>query len=215
MRFKFFRVAVVGVFIAVSSFANATLVNTDYAVIGDGLTVTDTNTNYEWLDLSLTTNITLEAALTTYSSYNLATRSQFEGLITAAFSEYSEFSPTAVPYQLDNITAADTAMLTEWRRLFGGTFVRYTDSLISAGFYASALQKSGLESGGVRRGPEPRDGALHVGSKVWDTDSVAALSASNTGYFLVKTADVPEPSSLAILALGMIGLASRRFNKQS
>jgi hypothetical protein len=27
--------------------------------------------------------------------------------------------------------------------------------------------------------------------------------------------DVPEPSTLAIFALGMIGLASRRFKKQS
>jgi hypothetical protein len=31
----------------------------------------------------------------------------------------------------------------------------------------------------------------------------------------VSTIDVPEPSTLAIFALGMIGLASRRFKKQS
>ena len=30
-----------------------------------------------------------------------------------------------------------------------------------------------------------------------------------------KNIDVPEPSTLAIFALGMIGLASRRFKKQS
>ena len=30
-----------------------------------------------------------------------------------------------------------------------------------------------------------------------------------------ETFDVPEPSTLAIFALGMIGLASRRFKKQS
>ncbi|NQZ22998.1 MAG: PEP-CTERM sorting domain-containing protein [Colwellia sp.] len=30
-----------------------------------------------------------------------------------------------------------------------------------------------------------------------------------------STQEVPEPSTLAIFALGMIGLASRRYNKKS
>jgi len=38
-----------------------------------------------------------------------------------------------------------------------------------------------------------------------------ATSTSLTGRYV----DVPEPSTLAIFALGMIGLASRRFKKQS
>jgi len=38
------------------------------------------------------------------------------------------------------------------------------------------------------------------------------FSIDNIGYNRV---DVPEPSTLAIFALGMIGLASRRFKKQS
>ncbi len=39
----------------------------------------------------------------------------------------------------------------------------------------------------------------------------------NSASFQITTssASVPEPSTLAIFALGMIGLASRRFNKQS
>jgi hypothetical protein len=35
------------------------------------------------------------------------------------------------------------------------------------------------------------------------------------GSLLLRATDVPEPSTLAIFALGMIGLASRRFKKQS
>ncbi len=34
------------------------------------------------------------------------------------------------------------------------------------------------------------------------------------GSLLVRRVEVPEPSTLAVLALGMIGLASRRFKKQ-
>jgi len=40
-------------------------------------------------------------------------------------------------------------------------------------------------------------------------------SNSPTGSLLVRNIQVPEPSTLAIFALGMIGLASRRFKKQS
>jgi hypothetical protein len=35
------------------------------------------------------------------------------------------------------------------------------------------------------------------------------------GFVLIKSTDVPEPSTLAIFALGIMGLAARRFKKQS
>jgi len=38
---------------------------------------------------------------------------------------------------------------------------------------------------------------------------------STTSWIITQTSEVPEPSTLAIFALGMIGLASRRFKKQS
>jgi hypothetical protein len=36
-----------------------------------------------------------------------------------------------------------------------------------------------------------------------------------SGFFYKALVEVPEPSTLALIALGMIGLASRRFKKQS
>jgi hypothetical protein len=51
------------------------------------------------------------------------------------------------------------------------------------------------------------------GSTSFSVNNVASgLSASS---WTVNHAQVPEPSTLAIFALGMIGLASRRFKKQS
>ncbi len=41
------------------------------------------------------------------------------------------------------------------------------------------------------------------------------LISNWAGFVLIKTQEVPEPSTLAIFALGIIGLASRRFKKQS
>jgi hypothetical protein len=44
----------------------------------------------------------------------------------------------------------------------------------------------------------------------------ALIDSRVAGLVLIKNqVDVPEPSTLAIFALGMIGLASRRFKKQS
>jgi hypothetical protein len=41
------------------------------------------------------------------------------------------------------------------------------------------------------------------------------LHKYNSAFFYKAEAEVPEPSTLTIFALGMIGLASRRFKKQS
>ncbi len=41
------------------------------------------------------------------------------------------------------------------------------------------------------------------------------LTDTRPMFMVMKTVTVPEPSTLAIFALGMIGLASRRFKKQS
>ena len=47
----------------------------------------------------------------------------------------------------------------------------------------------------------------HTSSKI--------LASNVIGSLLIRATHVPEPSTLAIFALGMIGLASRRFKKQS
>ena len=49
----------------------------------------------------------------------------------------------------------------------------------------------------------------------YDWDRTRGSHAAST--FLVKdvVAEVPEPSTIAVFALGMIGLASRRLKKQS
>jgi len=50
-------------------------------------------------------------------------------------------------------------------------------------------------------------------------DDAIIFISGHAGYLIIannqSTRDVPEPSSLAIFALGMMGLASRRFKKQA
>jgi hypothetical protein len=63
-----------------------------------------------------------------------------------------------------------------------------------------------------------RDGRRGSESRIQTSDRVGLGGGTRddrTGAFLHRSVDVPEPSTLAIFALGMIGLASRRFKKQS
>lgn len=55
---------------------------------------------------------------------------------------------------------------------------------------------------------------FEIDDRVDRTVSVSSLRNAVTSTMLVRTStDVPEPSTLTIFALGMIGLASRRFKK--
>ncbi|MDO6447576.1 PEP-CTERM sorting domain-containing protein, partial [Colwellia sp. 1_MG-2023] len=67
------------------------------------------------------------------------------------------------------------------------------------------------------------NGAGGVGTQILKTSLFTVADITDMTYnqynyawvTVTKSTDVPEPSTLAIFALGMIGLASRRFKKQS
>lgn len=52
-------------------------------------------------------------------------------------------------------------------------------------------------------------------SDFWLTGSLIRTFPQGVGTLIVEPATVPEPSTLAIFALGMMALASRRFKKQT
>jgi hypothetical protein len=67
-------------------------------------------------------------------------------------------------------------------------------------------------------------GAGNIGFIGWDWWNAAPLGSKDNGWSGVlnsmiiettKTTEVPEPSTLAIFALGLMGLASRKFKKQA
>jgi len=70
-----------------------------------------------------------------------------------------------------------------------------------------------------------RGGVAYLGDlKAWDridygtTDDdviVKRVAAYHNGAWVVQSASIPEPSTLAIFGLGLMGLALRRFKKQS
>jgi len=59
------------------------------------------------------------------------------------------------------------------------------------------------------------NGAISGAPSFITTSLLAGGSAAESFLVRGQVSDVPEPSTLAIFALGIIGLASRRFKKQS
>jgi len=167
MKFRLLKVFVIGVFLAISSLANAALIE----IKDSGDASTD-----GWWEVS-----------------------------TMAGSYVSLESELTAQVWWDNVTLA---------RLFNNTYKDGIDP--SADIYSSAYDiyfayklVSGLDCSGVPctfvNHQSPRIG--QAGSNVTDGPRSYAVAR--------KVSDVPEPSTLALFALGIMGLASRRFKKQA
>ena len=114
-----------------------------------------------------------------------------DGLFTYFFGE--TVASNGVIYEV-----TDTR-LTRWKS--GGSITSYNDSTSGALTYANIWHDaSRFTLGGVSSEAD------------WNGGSIENSSATQLN---IVSSIVPEPSTIAIFALGMIGLASRRFKKQS
>jgi len=209
MNIKTLKAALLGLAVTVSSLANAGII-TDT----DNDSFIDETTGLEWMDFGINNihsyNEVSDLLTSTYTGWNLATESQVLNLWTNAF-------------EVQHITA--------WPNTAGGGYLYY--------MYANDIGKQimldvystmaygyenwrGIGSLGLF---ERADGGMayafftswaehtEVYGRDNDYESYRASNDLRYSTMLVKSTEVPEPSTLAIFALGMIGLASRRFKK--
>jgi hypothetical protein len=107
-------------------------------------------------------------------------------------------------------------------QLYQGT-ISYLDTSASNVQFASGRFKARVNSLGeevaifsYKNPPTGRSGKYDLGNSNTSTgDYTRYLYQDDSSSLWVRTVQVDAPSTLAILALGMIGLASRRFKKQS
>ncbi|MER2491115.1 PEP-CTERM sorting domain-containing protein [Catenovulum sediminis] len=79
---------------------------------------------------------------------------------------------------------------------------------------ATEISTTGVTPGaGVEVGYFDEWNGIDAGYDSWNSTFPNNLAFFHTGSLLVRAVNVPEPSTIAIFALGMIGLASRRFKK--
>jgi len=191
MNNKFLKATLTGLIFSVTSLfnvANAGLIEADYSASGDNLAAFDTTTGLTWLDFSETKFLTYNQALSFSVDFRLASSAEIASL---------------------------------YNSLVGNASERY-DQFEAVGLFNSPDRSAAFVSGA---------GLVHVtptgyhpaafGYGVWNDadfggDSIAMFMVNTQSFQSPTVANaVPEPSTIAIFALGIMGLASRRFKKQA
>ena len=184
--------------------ANAGLITTDLLTSGDGLTTRDTSSNLEWLDVNQNIG-SLAQAVNDWGSLGFRVATQADvltllntlGMTNLSHTTHTFVSPTG---------AADAL----------AAFAQFgTDSCTGCLNFAYDYQATDLHP---FNSAELRLGRMNANTYNTHTLGHGFIPDSGDYYhaLMVRNASqVPEPSTLAIFALGMIGLASRRFKKQS
>ncbi len=211
--------------------ASAEVVSVDLAASGDGLVTRDTVNKRDWLDLTRTRGLSINAA-------RAATRpgGAYAGFRIARLNELVDFYAQAVgPVPISpngntpifDFSAAERAAQQRFVNLIGVTFSFDFDSVVpGAGVRNDAI-------GLLRTSAGTGDPALVAGglfyyfengsnaSYSWFNDGYAGsqdYSDSSTGVYLVRgIGGVPEPSTWAMLigGFGLIGVGLRRQKRRS
>jgi len=187
MKIKMLKAAFVGMVLSISSFANSGLI-TD-----NGWNTVDVDSGLIFLDLDQLAAGDYATVNNTFSyngfNWQLATVDQFALLLE------SVTGTTIGSYTGSTITFIDNSTdLGALATLINGS-TAWVDFYLDGGQYG------------------PAQGALHPS---WPDGHIYASSGSPAyrGLYVQTSVDVPEPSTLAILALGILSLMSRRFKKQ-
>jgi len=217
MNFKFLYFTIIGLSFALCTQANAGLITKDYSKVGDGHITYETIGNTEWLDVSLFVGMNLTTLLGvnqwTLDGFHLASDVELVELYKNAGITYIRDYDGKLHYGTSD-TAASVLALDDLYTKMGGD----PDNFDGSGSI-KGIQKDDNNDGNAKAASF---------NKVWNPFSSWAnarvnttcdclgksfTSRSDVGAFFVRSVDVPEPSTLAIFALGMMGLASRRMKK--
>ena len=218
--------AFAGLVLGVSSFANAGLITTGYnsGASADGILfdiqLNDTGLNFQSMTF-LTSN--LEGISTGVELY-IRTGS-YVGFNDDAAGWNLLFSDTVVPFQTIAPTLSTFSS--------GLVNIDFTDFVLSSnstfGFYLVTTDNTNVryQDGSILGGINASNTDLTIlsgESQNFSGDIFSPTSLNSPRDFRgsftyaqvqVPSTDVPEPSTLAIFALGLMGLASRRFMKKS
>ncbi|TWX48097.1 PEP-CTERM sorting domain-containing protein [Colwellia hornerae] len=211
MKFKFLKAALVSTILVVSSFANAGLITFNdrasfEAYIGGE--ITDNLESAGTSRGSSTHTVGSNDFSWTMNDYNCE---DGDGC-SASFGGTTNNSPMMQSADDDFIWTYNngafnfTSGISSFGLQFGS---HYGNSAVTLNGMNSGIQVSGSFFGIASDDNSLFNSVSYAKSLSYGSFDDVTYSRSN------QSRDVPEPSTLAIFALGMIGLASRRFKKQS
>lgn len=223
MKVKFLKTALLGFVISVSSLvnvANAGLINIGALTSNDdGSTtvISDTLNSLEWLRWDQLADLTYAETLAqissgAYSGWNIAGVNEANLFLDAL---YNGAAHGCSNNTTSNLTCLSNGSFSsaDYTTLLGDSWTRGTASRDVAWFYDDTITDNSAGYLFLTSGVSNSKWNTH--GTIASTDSWAH-SNNSIGWLMYRsTSEVPEPSTLAIFALGMMGLASRRFKKQS
>ena len=207
MNIKMLKAAVAGLVLSVSGFTNVAFAG---LIVDNGFDVNAT-TSISWTnqigswrtyeDFALASNTQLTSASFLFNNGNGSTNYLFDIHADNAGTYGSLLHSIA-------LTSSDVTV----NSVIGGwwqfDFSLPSINLVAGNYWVSF---SGTSTWGSKLGT--------FGEELVQTDSFGNRNVRTGDYVPFRlngtTSEVPEPSTIAIFALGMIGLASRRFKKQS
>lgn len=189
-----------------TSAANASLISVGWKTGGDNLLTIDSATNLQWLDLSQTFGMTVAQVVgqlgagQQFSGFQLATATQVHGLMGNAGLPFSTSTGTISTASADILEAhALTTLLSD---TLGPAY--------GSNFYGS---RGLLDDNGINR----MIGFYVTSGTSLRNEYFGTSSKVGSGVWLVRQAlpegQIPEPTSLALLGLGLAALAFRHRNR--
>ena len=227
MKVKFLKTTFTGIVLFISCLVN--IANAEVILIDtDNDSFIDTTTGLEWMDFGINNNYTYNFVASqlgeggSYEGWSLATSDQVLTMWTNAF--------IGLGASIENTDYYGTGqlMVKDGNEIVGSVFTDVFDVMS----YNTILGSDGMTATGAFEG---QDGlstiylANHIGlsNDLIRYDHIHLSDHENRDYLrtdtnirystmLVKTSsiDVPEPTTFAVFALGLMGLGIRRFKKQ-
>jgi hypothetical protein len=209
MKFKFSNIVLAGFILSVSCLVNIS--NAGLITDTDNDSFIDETTGLEWMDFGINNRHTFDQVKgllsTTYTGWTLATQTEVLTLWHNAFAD----DATAISISNSGARYADyRAFTTVGRLAYKETYVKMGDRKNSMrGWfedYTGSLSYTHYNITGI---PTLN---THVYGRGINYDAERTNSGSLNSTMLVRTSQVsvPEPSTLAIFALALMGLASLR-----
>ena len=210
MKYRFLKATFTGLVLLVVTEASAGLI-TDT----DNNSYIDVTTGLEWMDFGINDSHSytqVEALLdSVYEGWDLASQTQVNIMWNNAFSgvgsEADDEDSTVSTYTNKDVT------INGFSELFDSMDYSQPEGVSSYGLYdgdEGVLRFVSFHDHSSGSYLQKAQSQRAVNVEYWRSDSNVMFST-----MLVRSYEVPSPPTLAIFALGMIGLASRRFKKHS
>ena len=183
----------------------------DAALINNGTYTTDTATGLDWLDLSSTTGLSMEAALAANSQWRYGTNSEVENIFSQLFDGYFNTESGGWSYSNNGAYADQLTDVINFRNLFGITQSIYSfprQFIFTLGLYED-------EAGIIREmGTQYVTQPIYTVVQGMDFNQVrdATTAVTGRGTFLVRSSAVPVPAAVWLFgsALGLLGWMRRK-----